>query len=63
MIARNFYRNKVSLLRAFVESFLVTSYIYLHWVPVITFSLSKILFGKQVSTWHRTEHTGVAFRA
>jgi 1,2-diacylglycerol 3-beta-glucosyltransferase len=63
MIARNFYRNKVSFPRAFVESFLVTAYIYLHWVPVITFSLSKILFGKQVSTWHRTEHTGVAFRA
>ena len=63
MIARNFYRNKVSFARACCESFLVTSYIYLHWVPVITFSLSKILFGRQVSTWHRTEHTGVAFRA
>ncbi|MBS2008525.1 MAG: glycosyltransferase family 2 protein [Cyanobacteria bacterium SZAS TMP-1] len=63
MIARNFYRNKVSFLRSFVETFLVTAYIYMHWVPVIVFSISKILFGKQVSTWHRTEHTGVAFRA
>ncbi|MBU6451932.1 MAG: glycosyltransferase family 2 protein [Cyanobacteria bacterium REEB67] len=63
MIARKFYRDQVSFPRAFCESFLVTAYIYAHWVPVITFSISKILFGRQVSKWHRTEHTGVAFRA
>ncbi len=63
MIARNFYRQKRSFFRAYFESALVVAYIYGHWVPVITFSLSKILFGKQVSTWHRTEHTGVAHRA
>ncbi len=63
MIARNFYRAKVPFYKAFAQSFLVVAYIYAHWVPVITFSLSRILFGKHVSTWHRTEHTGVAHRA
>jgi 1,2-diacylglycerol 3-beta-glucosyltransferase len=62
MIARNFYRGKVPLFQNIVQSFFVTAYIYGHWVPVIVVSISKILFGRQVSTWHRTEHTGVAHR-
>src|SRR5690606_37196414 len=44
--------------KALVQSFLVTIYVYAHWVPVIVISFGQILFGRQVSTWHRTEHLG-----
>ncbi|HMY01921.1 MAG TPA: hypothetical protein PKA48_01150, partial [Candidatus Obscuribacter sp.] len=62
-IAMRIYRAPLSVLKALVQSFLVTGYIYGHWVPVIAVSFSKILFGRQVSTWHRTEHAGVADHA
>lgn len=59
-IAMRIYRAPLSVLKAMVQSFLVTAYVYGHWVPVITISFAKILFGKEVSTWHRTEHSGVS---
>lgn len=59
-IALRIYRAPISVLRAMVQSIYVTAYVYGHWVPVIAASFSKILFGRQVSTWHRTEHAGVA---
>lgn len=60
LIAMRIYRAPMSFLRALVRSFYVTAYVYGHWVPVIVVSFCQILFGKQVSTWHRTEHAGVA---
>lgn len=62
-ISLRIYRAPISVLKATIRSILVTMYIYAHWVPVIAVSFSKILFGKQVSTWHRTEHAGVADHA
>jgi 1,2-diacylglycerol 3-beta-glucosyltransferase len=59
LIAMRIYRAPVSFFRALVQSFFVTLYIYGHWVPVIVVSFAKIFFGRQVSTWHRTEHAGV----
>jgi 1,2-diacylglycerol 3-beta-glucosyltransferase len=60
LIAMRIYRAPMSFMRALVRSFYVTGYVYGHWVPVIVVSFCQILFGKQVSTWHRTEHAGVA---
>ncbi len=51
------YRN-MPFWEALVKSVLGTLYIYLHWVPVIVVSFGQIMFGRQVSTWHRTEHIG-----
>ncbi|MBX9670994.1 MAG: glycosyltransferase family 2 protein [Candidatus Obscuribacterales bacterium] len=45
-------------LKAFFHTIAVTLYVYGHWVPCILVSFAQILFGKQVSTWHRTEHVG-----
>lgn len=59
-IAMRIYRAPISAIKAIVESFFVTAYIYGHWVPVIIVSFCKIFFGKQTSKWHRTEHAGVA---
>ena len=60
LIALRIYRKRMPLLKSALHSFSVTSYIYLHWVPVIVASFCQILFGKTTSTWHRTEHTGEA---
>lgn len=60
LIAMRIYRAPMSFLKALGRSFYVTAYVYAHWVPVIVVSFCQILFGKQVSTWHRTEHAGVA---
>lgn len=62
-IAMRIYRAPISVLKAMTQSFFVTAYVYGHWVPVIAVSFSKILFGRQVSKWHRTEHAGVADHA
>ncbi len=56
-ISVRLYRD-MPLAKAFIHSILVTAYVYGHWVPCIILSFSQILFGKQVSTWHRTEHVG-----
>jgi 1,2-diacylglycerol 3-beta-glucosyltransferase len=57
-IAIRFYRRNASIFEALWQSYAVNAYIYLHWVPCIVISLCQILFGKQTSTWHRTEHVG-----
>lgn len=57
-IAVRMYRGMPAV-KAFFHSILVTMYVYGHWVPCILVSFGQILFGKQVSTWHRTEHIGV----
>ncbi len=54
-IAVRMYRGMPAM-KAFFHSILVTMYVYGHWVPCILVSFAQILFGKQVSTWHRTEH-------
>lgn len=60
LIALRIYRNKMPFVRSFFHSIAATAYIYIHWVPVIIASFYQILFGKNTSTWHRTEHTGEA---
>lgn len=44
--------------KALFHSIGVNAYIWAHWVPVIVVSFGQILFGKQASTWVRTEHHG-----
>ncbi|MBK9144816.1 MAG: glycosyltransferase family 2 protein [Candidatus Melainabacteria bacterium] len=56
-IATRLYR-KLGVWEALVDSVLVTAYLFLHWIPCIVISFGQILFGKQASTWHRTEHIG-----
>jgi len=54
------YRPQMSLGRALVHSLECCSYVYAHWMPVIFVSYLQIIFGKQASTWHRTEHGQVS---
>jgi 1,2-diacylglycerol 3-beta-glucosyltransferase len=56
-VAIKIYRN-MSFWRTFVHSLGVSAYIYLHWIPCIVISVRQIIFGKQASTWHPTEHVG-----
>jgi 1,2-diacylglycerol 3-beta-glucosyltransferase len=56
-VAIRLYR-KMSFWAALWHSMEVNLYIYAHWVPVIVLSLFQIIFGKDTSTWHRTEHVG-----
>ncbi|MDX2104887.1 MAG: glycosyltransferase family 2 protein [Candidatus Melainabacteria bacterium] len=56
-IALRMYR-KTPVLTALWKSWVVDIYIYGHWVPVILLSFCQILFAKNHSTWHRTEHAG-----
>ncbi|MBX3074400.1 glycosyltransferase family 2 protein [Candidatus Obscuribacterales bacterium] len=58
-IAVRLYRGMPPV-KAFFHTIAVTAYVYAHWVPCILASFSQILFGKQVSTWHRTAHHGHA---
>lgn len=60
LISMRIYRAPITFFKALGQSVYVTAYVYAHWVPVITVSFCQILFGRQVSTWHRTEHAGVA---
>lgn len=60
LISMRIYRAPITFFKALGQSLYVTAYVYGHWVPVITVSFCQILFGRQVSTWHRTEHAGVA---
>jgi 1,2-diacylglycerol 3-beta-glucosyltransferase len=56
-ISVRLYRD-MSFWKALLHSFGVNLYIWAHWVPVIVVSFGQILFGKQASTWVRTEHHG-----
>lgn len=56
-VAIKIYRN-MSYWRTFLHSLEVSAYVYLHWIPCIVISLRQIMFGKQASTWHPTEHVG-----
>jgi 1,2-diacylglycerol 3-beta-glucosyltransferase len=58
-IAIRIYRG-FPVLRALTHALEVNTYIYAHWVPVVTASFLRILSGRGSSTWHRTEHAGVA---
>jgi 1,2-diacylglycerol 3-beta-glucosyltransferase len=54
-IAVRIYRG-LSFWRAFTHTLEVNSYVYAHWVPVVTASFLRILSGRGASQWHRTEH-------
>jgi len=54
-IAIRIYRN-MGFWKALKHSFEVSTYVYAHWLPCIMISFAQIIFGKQASTWHPTEH-------
>lgn len=56
-VAIRIYR-KIPFWDAFVHCIEVIAYVYAHWVPCILISFCQILFGKEASTWHPTEHLG-----
>jgi 1,2-diacylglycerol 3-beta-glucosyltransferase len=56
-VAIKIYRN-MPIWKTLVHSLEVSAYVYLHWIPCIVISLRQIMFGKQASTWHPTEHVG-----
>jgi 1,2-diacylglycerol 3-beta-glucosyltransferase len=49
------YRKK-PVIESIYLSFMANTYVYLHWMPVVTLSFLQILTGRQASKWHRTEH-------
>lgn len=57
------YRGGMALWKLFAHCFVVNSYVYLHWVPCIVIAFCQIIFARQTSTWHRTEHVGHAISA
>ncbi|MFN8552145.1 MAG: glycosyltransferase family 2 protein [Candidatus Obscuribacterales bacterium] len=59
-VAIRLYRNKMSIWRTFWHSFQVGTYVFAHWVPVSLSPSVRLFFGKSSSTWHPTEHVGVA---
>jgi len=38
----------------------LNTYVYAHWVPVVTASFLRILSGRGASEWQRTEHGAAA---
>lgn len=58
IIAIRVYGKPRSILASVSHSLLVEMYLYLHWLPCVFSALRQIIFGKRVSTWHPTEHTG-----
>ncbi len=58
-IAVRIYR-KLPVFRAIVHTLEVNTYLYVHWVPVVTISFLRILSGRGASKWHRTEHAGLS---
>lgn len=58
-IAVRLYRNK-GWVEAFFHSFEVNTYIYAHWMPVVTISFLRIVSGRGAPKWHRTEHAGLS---
>ena len=52
------YGKKMSIFKSLWQTSLVSTYLYLHWLPCVFYALMKIIFGKRVSTWHPTEHIG-----
>ncbi|HEY9870880.1 MAG TPA: glycosyltransferase family 2 protein [Candidatus Obscuribacterales bacterium] len=57
-IAMRLYRKRMPAWRAFLHTFEVNAYVFAHWMPCVFASLSQIMFKRQASTWHRTEHVG-----
>jgi hypothetical protein len=58
--AIRFYRKDMNFLYSVWHSFAVNVYVWLHWIPCIVIALCQIMFRKQASTWHRTEHVGLS---
>lgn len=58
-VAIKIYRKK-TFKDSFIASLKTTIYVYGHWLPVMFSSFCQILFGKRTSTWHPTEHIGLA---
>jgi 1,2-diacylglycerol 3-beta-glucosyltransferase len=56
--AIRFYRKSMPFWYSLWHSFAVNLYVWLHWLPCIVIALCQIMFRKQASTWHRTEHVG-----
>lgn len=52
------YGKKMPFLKSFWRSLAVGMYVYAHWLPCVFLAVMQILFGKQTSTWHPTEHIG-----
>ena len=44
----------------FFHAFEVNTYVYAHWMPVVTFSFLRIVSGRGAPKWHRTEHAGLS---
>ncbi len=57
-VAIRIYRPEIPFWRALLHSFAVIAYVFAHWLPCISISLSRILFRNSVSTWHPTKHVG-----
>lgn len=57
-VAIRLYRPSLPSWEAFVHTFEVNAYVFAHWIPCVLFSIGQILFRRQASTWHRTEHIG-----
>lgn len=57
-IAVRIYR-KLPLFKALTHTMEVNTYLYVHWLPVVTVSFLRILSGRGASKWVRTEHAGL----
>jgi 1,2-diacylglycerol 3-beta-glucosyltransferase len=58
LIAIRMYGPKVPFWKSFQLSVELGIYIYAHWLPCVFLALTQIIFGKNTSTWHPTEHVG-----
>ncbi len=53
-----FYRKDLSPWAAFVNAFIVNSYIFALWSPCVVVSIWQIMFRSKASTWKPTQHFG-----
>jgi 1,2-diacylglycerol 3-beta-glucosyltransferase len=58
--ALRLYRSHLSLWEQIRDSWEGSTYALTIWMPCIFYAFWKIMFSKQASTWHRTEHFGQA---
>ncbi len=53
-----FYRKDLSPWAAFVNAFIVNSYIFALWSPCVVVSIWQIIFRSKASAWKPTQHFG-----
>jgi hypothetical protein len=58
LIAIRIHGQKMPFWKSILRSLAVGVYVYAHWLPCVFLALIQIIFGKQASTWHPTEHVG-----